>query len=107
MIQVENPDIVYQWGIKELWAAINLLEEPEEYEEELKKIKYGIKIQIPIIYIIKGWVTENPENKRISVKGHGKFDIVEFYDEIDEREKLMREIVLEELSDNDVTAPRT
>lgn len=109
MIKLSNPDEIYRYETKELWAVINLLEkeEIEEYSEELKQIKNGINLKFPIIYIIKGWTTEYPENKRVHIKGHGKENIVNYYDEIDERNALMRKIILENLENNDITTPRT
>lgn len=109
MITIENPDEIYKWNIKELWACIQLLEPEQEqlYEEEIRKAKYGQKIKIPIIYIMKNWTTENPENKRISIKGYGKYNILDYYDEIEEREKILRRIIFEAIEEEEITRPRT
>lgn len=107
MIRIDNPDEIYSWEIGELWNAINLLEEEEKQdnEEDLEKVKYGIRIRVPIIYLIKGWYEEHPESKRITIKGHGKYDIVEFHDEVDEREAMMRQIILDSIEEGS-TEPR-
>lgn len=109
MIRIDNPDEIYKWDTKELWNAINLLDEEDvsNNEEEITMVKYGIKIRIPIIYIIKGWVEEHPENKRVTIRGYGKEDIVKYYDEVDERNKIMRKIIIDNLPDEDPTESRT
>lgn len=96
MIQIDNPDEIYSWDTIELWNAIQLLEDEDKQDhyEELQQIKYGINIQVPIIYIIKDWTEEYPNNKRIAIKGHGKHSIQDYYDEVDERNTLMRKIIL-------------
>lgn len=107
MIQIENLDEVYNWDVKQLWSAMNLLDDEERklYKKDLEKIKYGINIRIPIVYIIYDWIDDHPENRRVSVKGFGKYDIIEFYDEIDERERLMRQIIFDTY-DEGTTRPR-
>lgn len=109
MIRLSNPDEIYTMTTQQLWALINLLE-PEEikmYEKELQEIKNGITIKIPIMYIIKKHYTEYPESRRISVKGYGKHNLIKFYDETDERDKLMREIILENITEEEPTQPRS
>lgn len=109
MIKLTNPDEIYKMETKELWAIINMLEKEEikEYEKELQQIKNGINMKFPIVYIIRNWINEYPENKRVHIKGHGKENIIEYYDEIDERNSLMRLIILENIENNDPTTPRT
>lgn len=108
-LNIQNPDDIYNWDLAQLWNALQTIEEEEllDYKKDIELIKNGIEQKIPIIYIIKHWNTEYPENKRVSIKGHWKIDIVDYYDEIMNREKLARKIIFENLSDDDPTTPRT
>ena len=87
MIKLQNPDSIYVMSIAELWNIVQAMEEDEkkEYHKELLEIKEGYKIKIPILYLTKKWYDEYPENKRVSIKGHGKINILDLYDEIESR----------------------
>lgn len=109
MIRLDNPDEVYSMNTSELWNIIGSMEIEEkiDYKTEIELIKNGINIKIPIIYIIKGWTEEHPETKRISIKAHGKYDITEYYDEVQERNNMMRQIILENIEEDEPNKPRT
>lgn len=102
-MRIDNPDEILKWDMQELWAAVQQINEEEEneYEEEIKKIKQGIKLKIPIYYIIEEWYDIYPDGQNINIYGYDKMNIHEFMDEKEERERLMRKIIYESIEDND------
>lgn len=114
MIRIENPDEIYEWEIEKLWNTIKTYEDEETergkikkiYKKEIETIKNGINLKIPIWYLIKGWYIEYPNTKRVQVKGHGKVNIIEFMEEKERRENILRTIILENLEENTATEPR-
>ena len=67
----------------------------KDYENETYQVKNGIKINVPIWYYTEQWYELHPENKRVTIKGHGKHPINEFMEELDAREDIMRKVIIE------------
>lgn len=114
MIPLE-PHEVLTLDIHSLWNAyLILLEEidaegkplKEIYEDRTHKIKYGIRLNLPIWYLTKQWYEEYPTSRKVKVVGHGKYPLDKFMEEKEEREQLMREALLDNIDDEGVTTPR-
>lgn len=115
MIDIENPDEIYEWDIGKLWNAFQVMLEKEDdegteyrtiyYNEEIL-VRKGIRIKIPIQYIINEWYEEYPHTKKIKISGHGKYKLIDFEEEKEERERIMRRIILDNLEDGENTTPR-
>lgn len=109
MISVDREQIL-KWDIEQLWNACQILEEDEETPEtDLKKIeqvKNGINIKVPIYYLIQEWFEVYPNNKRAKILGYGKYDMHEFMEEIETRNKIMRKIIHDNLEEEQSTEPR-
>jgi hypothetical protein len=104
---IDDPQEILSWDTKKLWAAINMIDNKEEYEEELSIIKYGIKIQVPIWYIIEEWFEMYPSSARIKIMGYGKYKIWDFMQEKEERESIMRRVLIDNMEDEGPTEART
>ena len=99
-----------QYKLEDLYNVIELIiqqdDEDLNYPDEIKLkydlIRNGINLKIPLPYLTKKeWYTEYPNSKRVSILGHGKFPIMLFYDEIKERERICREIIIGELEEQE------
>lgn len=113
MIQT-TPEEIINAGTGKLWNMFQILIEEEDeqgrdleelYKEEIKQIKNG-ENQIPIWYITNKWYEEIPESKKIKVKGHGKYNIIEFMEDKGKRETIMRSILMENLEEGGMTEGR-
>jgi len=94
-MEAEN---IMSWELKELWAYIKTIEDDLENPEDkinILKAKSGINIKIPINFIIKNFYHEQPEYLIVTVSGFGKYPLTTFHNEIDEREKILRSIIME------------
>lgn len=110
-----DSDLLYEYDLKKLWAVLQTLleqeddegtENKEKYYLEVKQIKEGIDLKIPIWYLTNEWYDLYPSTKRVRVKGHGKISINKFMEEKEARETLIRNILLEEYDDGSNTTPR-
>jgi hypothetical protein len=101
MITFENPDQIYSMNLEELWNVITTLEDDEiqNKTDTLELIKNGINIKIPIYYLIQPeWIRYYPEYKTVEVTGYGKHKITDLKDEITERERKTRQLILKMLN---------
>ena len=109
MINVDSEQIL-KWDIEQLWNACQILEEDEEthntHIEIIQTVKEGIKIKVPIYYLIQEWWEVYPNTKRAKILGHGKYKIQDFMEEIETRTKLMRRIIYENIDNEQATTPR-
>lgn len=101
-LNITEEDIL-KMPISELWDTAVIVV-PEEHLEEIKN---GIKMKIPIWYITEGWYELHPNSKTVKVQGYPKNSLIEFMEEIDERKARMRELIIDNLTDEDPTKPRT
>lgn len=104
-----NPEEVLRMDTSTLWNTFLILNEEsgEAYNKERLLIENGLVLQFPIYYITQDWFKIYPTRKRVKMDGHGKFEISEFMRELEERQKLMRTIILNELETGDISQPRT
>lgn len=109
MLTIKDPDKVYEWDLTTLWEILNTLEKEElqEYEEEYYKIKFGYNVMVPISYLTENYYEDYPTTKKVKVLGYGKYNFQDFYDELDERKHAMRQIILDNIRDEDKIIPRT
>lgn len=107
MTIIKDPKDVLDLSLDELWAAVQLLDQEDlkEFTEEIEAVKFGVDVKFPIYYIINEWYENHPSSKRVSIKGYGKSDIVKFHDEIEERKKVLRNILIMTI-DESVTESR-
>ena len=77
------------------------------YEKELEMVKNGINLGVNIKWITNKWFKPFPKNNQVRVTGHGTMKLTVFMDEIEEREDLMRDIILRNLKDEKIREPRT
>lgn len=108
MRTLDDPDEVYQWDLTMLYNCAKAMEDDinPKYRKLLQQAKHGIKIKIPIYYITQEWYELYAPGKTVGVQGHGKYNMQEFMDEIEEREKLLRKIILENQGQDDPTEAR-
>lgn len=102
-----NPEEVLTWDIEKLWNTTKQLVNEQKYKKELHQIKFGINIEFPIHYIIYEWFELHPVSKKATIKGYGKYKLQPFIDEVEQREELMREIILENIGKEEIATPRT
>ena len=108
MIQIENIDEIYKWDIQELWNAFQHIESEPIYDKEFHQVKYGIKIKIHINYFINELYKIYTDGKNVKFIPYDPISIIDFWEELDKRKYIMREIILEELSrDERPTIART
>lgn len=104
-----TPEEILQWNIRQLWSQLLILieEEPKiAKKKEIENIKYGISIRIPIQYLTNEWYDLYPSNKTATVKGYGRHKLLDLLDEIEERETMIRTILLDNLQQNPLITPR-
>ena len=108
MIKLNDPDEVYKWDFKTLWNALKIIVKDNgvHYESKLKEIKEGKRLKIPIAWIINEWFLPYPSGRVVTIMGQGKFRMIDFYEELDHRENLMREIILDNVNGEEVIEPR-
>lgn len=80
-----------------LWSLFSSLDGDDEFEEIKRRVKNGVYISFNIEKIIKGYIEEYPSNNLVKIKGHRKFSLEEYWDEVRKREKIMRNILEEEI----------
>lgn len=106
---IQDPSEIYEWDTQKLWNAFLVItQETDKYKEHKEMAKHGMKIVFPIHYLFKeDWITRYPKKKKATIKGHGRFPLAELEEEIERRETIMRQIILEEWEDTGMTESRT
>lgn len=109
MINIENPDEIYEWDTAKLWNAVNMLDEEEIEEEDLEKIetiKNGYNTTIPIEWFTYDWIKLYPHHKTARVPHYGDYPLEDLMEEWKYRQKLMREIIIKYCKTEDPTIGR-
>lgn len=110
-----TPEQVIKWEIKELWNVfLQLLNQEDnkgrslehKYMAEKNMVKYGLYVKFPIHKVINEFIIEYPIYNKVSILGIGKYRDIDYYDEIDKRCSIMREILIENYDDDTITKPR-
>lgn len=111
-METEN---INKMDTEELWNTFDLLMEEEDengkplkkkYENEIRLIKEGFRIKIPIWYLTQGWYEIYPSGARAKVLHYGKYSLKDFMEEKEKREKAMRAIIMEN-EEEGPSQPRT
>lgn len=80
--------------------------EYDEYEEDLRKIKYGLDLLFDIRYYLMDLFIIREKSNSIILSKRIILKLPEFWDEIEKREKIMREKLYENYSDQEKLGPR-
>lgn len=94
---------ILNWNITQLYNYFLTIVENNKIKN---KIKYGINLQIPIYYITNEYYEIYPQSKKVNIKGFGKIDIDIFMNELEDRENLMRKIIIEQLDNGNIIEAR-
>lgn len=102
-----TPEQVMQWSTEQLWNTFkHITRDNPEYKQEFQIVKNGINLKFPIHYIIQGWYNTWPRSKTVTVEGHGRTHLTNFLDEIELRNEIMQDIIIENIETNNITEPR-
>lgn len=80
-------------GLNELWEVTSSLEGDEELEDEIEKVKWGIKLKFDIRAITEGHYQMEVAFNQVRIERKQKVDLTEFRDEIEARKKIMKDIL--------------
>lgn len=109
MISADREQIL-KWDIEQLWNACQILQEDEETSQQdlqnIQAVKHGIKVKVPIYYILQEWFETYPNTKRAKIYGYGKYSIHDFMEEIETRTQIMRSIIYNNTEESASTEPR-
>lgn len=100
---------VLTWETKKLWNTINTIKNHEDAEindEEINKTKNGINIECPIWYFTEEWYDIYPSSKKVKIRGHGKYSIKEFMKEKENRDSIMRKIIIKNIEQDEIIEGR-
>lgn len=82
-------------GLNDLWKLFKGLEGNKEFMDEYFKVKWGINEKFDIRSVIEGFVEMQVAFGQVKVERKNIIEITKFRDEIDRREKIMRDIIRE------------
>ncbi len=109
MINLQEPEII-SMDIADLWATYLLMKQmnliKKKYLKDEHLIKQGTKIKVDIRYFINKWYETIPTQNLIIVQNYGDKKLDEFYDEIDERNAILRKTIIENLDNDSATEGR-
>lgn len=100
---------ILNWNFTQLYNAIQLIKSEGEHkinEKTYDQIMNGIKIKVPSIYIEQEWYTLYPNSGKASVQGYNKYNLLEFMEEIKDRETIIRQILIKILEEEEKYTPR-
>ena len=106
-----NHEALYTAELKELYTILlQLISHTPEIKHtettKLEKIRHGIGLKLPILYLTNYYYEDMPSYKKTKVWGHGKYPIVNFHDEIDARKILIINLIDKYTPDTGLTTPR-
>lgn len=104
---LEQIEQIYEWDLPELWAYVLAQEDdltPEE-KQTLSLVKNGYSLKMHINYLIGNHYTEYPEAEQAIIKDM-KINITMLWDEIEERKKQLRKLILQLNEEQEVYEPR-
>ena len=84
---------IYNMGFAELWSMFLVYTEGDNsYQEETNLIKFGIDLPIEHIYYSNEWYELFPNKSKVICKNK-KYNLIEFIEEKEKRELIMRKII--------------
>lgn len=84
---------------KELWNVFKTLEGNIVFEREYLKVKKGIRAKFDIRLVTKGFVEERPDYGIVKLAKKQQLNVYDFWDELDRREEIMKNILRDEFDD--------
>lgn len=113
MINAELEGEILKWNIRSLWQNFRRIcrEEINEkgemiYKKEFNTVRDGIKLKVDIRWITNEWYAVHPKSEQVKIIGKGVHNLIEFMEEKEGREDIMRTVILETLSDESPVIPR-
>lgn len=98
-----NPENVLIWETKKLWNTLNTLKNDPDINIDNKlynKCKFGINIDCTIWYFTEEWYEIYPSSKKVKINGYGKFWLKDFMKEKEDRDSLMRNLIINNIDEN-------
>ena len=98
---------IIQNGIKEKWEYFKNLDSYNGYEEDMDLVKNGIDILFDIRYMFVDTNEIKVKDKEGKVLINGKtYDRQRYWDELDNREKIMVEAIYKSIEQKSILHPR-
>ena len=103
-----NEEEVWKMGFPELWrvfrAVVNM---NDEYEAEMDRVKNGFIVRVPMRHLLEEQYEVYGYDKKVGIFGYGKYPLPDFYEDLDRREDLMRNVILRNIEKESTVAPRS
>lgn len=80
-------------GLEKLWEVVSSLDGDDEFQKIIETIKSGVKVKFDIRSIVEGEYQKEVAFGRVKIERKLIIDITEYRDEIDERKKLMKDLI--------------
>ena len=80
-------------GTDKLWEVFNSLDGDKEFNDLLQQVKYGLDILFDIRLVTKGYAEEKVAFKIVTIGRKLDLDIHKYWDEIEKREKIAKEVL--------------
>lgn len=111
MNPIKDPIEIVKLGLAELYSLAEIMFhtdeiDEKEYNETIDLVENGVKIKIPLLYIINNYYKPFPSSKRVLIKGYGRYNIMAFDKEVKYRENLLRQMILNNIDDESPTESR-
>ena len=90
-------------GIKEAW---NVYKIKIDNDEDYRKVRFGIKIKFDLNDYLKNRIVMKSKIGKVIVRGN-THNLTDFDTELEEREKIMKVWLENEMGDDDIISPRT
>ena len=81
--------------IRFLWEIFKDLEGDKDFEKLVRRVKYGFNVWFDIRLITEGEVEPYYDSMNIRIRGMKKMPIQVYWDELEKREKKMKEVIRE------------
>lgn len=99
-----NADLdILTLGLPEAWNMYKIM---TEHDEEYRKARFGIKIKFDINDYLKGRILIKPKTGKALVRGK-TFILEDFETELEEREKVVKDWLLENYTEEELIKPRS
>lgn len=105
MITLDNADDIYEWDTEKLYNAVQSISDADE--GIMQQVEQGLNIKFPIDYITQEWYEVYPTSRKAKIYGFGKISLQDFLEEKKARDRLMRQLIEEEIDKPGTTIPRT
>ena len=103
MVLEINPEDVMTWETKKLWNTLNTLKNDLDLNIDMDiytKCKFGIRIGCPVWYFTEEWYEIYPSSRKVKIVGYGKFWLKDFMQEKEDRDSLMRNLIIDNINED-------